>query len=106
MTIYVGEAVRIRSVITDPDTGEVIGDPAPSSVVVSFWSPGRNPIRNASIRNAPDKGPFTLDFRVDEKDWVAYVDTTGWAAGKWSFRVTVTRSGRLNWEYATLTLKP
>lgn len=105
MTLYVGEAVRIRSVVTDPDTGEVL-DPAPSSVVVDFWAPSRNPAKDPTVRSTPDHGPFSLDFRDVEQDWVVYVDTTGWTSGKWTYRVTVVRSSHTNWEYASLTLKP
>lgn len=107
MTLYVGEAVRIRTVVIDPDTGNVL-TPPPTSVIVEFWGPGKNPIKDASVRGAPDKGSYPLDYRIDEQDFVYYADTTGWTAGKWTYRVTVSRSNpsHTNWEYATLVLKP
>jgi hypothetical protein len=104
MALYVGEAVRIRSQALDPQTDEPL-DPAPTSGVVDFWEPGKNPKTDATVRANPDYQNATMTYRATQDDFVLDQDTTGWPVGKWTFRVTMTGSTFTNWEYGTFALK-
>lgn len=106
MVLYVGEAVKIRASAVDPET-EVPLDPAPTGAVVAFWAPGRNPVRDPSVRDTPDLADQAMVYRVEEQDFIHFQDTSGaaWTAGKWTFRVTVQGTTYTNWEYSTFSLK-
>lgn len=107
MAIFVGEGVTIVCAASDPATQQPI---TTATASVDFFAPGKNPISVPGDRT-PDHGPFdmTYDATVVNKDgtkgaYIASIDTTGWAAGKWSYRVTL--SDALDaWEYSTVTLK-
>lgn len=107
MVLYVGEAVRIRVSALDPETGNPL-DPPPTSAKVDFWAPGRNPIRDASVRGTPDVPNVAMAYRTATTDYVVFQPTSGnpWVAGKWTYRVTVVGNSYSNWEYATFVLKP
>ena len=108
MALYVGEAVRIRVDALDPETGEPLS-PAPTSAVVDFWAPGKDPVKNLADRGSPDVQNQTMTYRSTEDDFVLYQDTSGgapWVDGKWTFRVTVTGATYTNWEFGSFKLKP
>lgn len=106
MALYVGEAVRIRAVANDPDTGEVL-DPPPSAVYVELWKPERNPASDPSVRATPDVPRVDMDYRADENDFIVFVSTEGtpWEPGRWSFRVTIEGDDYTNWEYGSFRLR-
>jgi hypothetical protein len=106
VTIFVGEAITVVCAAVNPLTGLVIAD---ANGQVEFYGPGKQPKTVPGDRVA-DQGPVAVTFNatVANKDgtvgaYVAYVDTTGWAAGKWSYRVTLTGSYN-TWEYGSFTL--
>lgn len=105
MALYVGEAVRIRATAVDPETGTPL--PAPIAATVDFWAPGKNPVKDPAVRDAPDVPAQAMTHRPDAGDFVLFQGTAGapWVAGKWTYRVTVVGEAFSNWEYATFVLK-
>jgi len=106
MTIYVGEAVAIVAAAFDAVSNEVIGD---ATAHAEFYRPGKNPAKVPADR-VVDQGPVELTFDADvaNKDgtfgaYVGYVDTSGWAPGKWTYKATVTGAFD-TWEYGTFAL--
>jgi hypothetical protein len=107
MAIYAGEGMVVVCQATDPATTVAITD---ATAQVDFFAPGKNPISTVADR-VVDRGPFdmTYDPTVVNKDgskgaYTASIDTTGWVAGKWTYRVTI--SDVLDsWEFSTVTLK-
>jgi hypothetical protein len=104
---YVGETISVISQATDPARGTPITDAAAE---VEFYAPGKNPAKVVDDRTA-DKGPFTMayDDTVKNPDgsfgaYVAEVPTTGWADGKWAFKVTLSGSYD-SWEYSSVKLE-
>lgn len=98
MTLYVGDALRIVVSATDPETSLPL-DPAPTGAEVDFWAPGVN--RKTDAPTTPD---VAMTWRPATSDFVLFQDTTGFAPGKWTFRVTVTGSTYSNFEYSTFRL--
>lgn len=120
MVLYAGEAVRIRAVVTDLDTGGPLviplGEPAPTAELM-LWAPGKNPSRDVEVRDDPDHGPVSMTWRPDESDFIVFVHTRGpdttadpegekWVPGRWSFRVKVEGNAFTNWEYGIFNLRP
>lgn len=103
---YVGEAIAVVAQAVDPNTKAQITDAAAE---VEFYAPGKNPAKNPDDRTA-DKGPLPMvwDADVVNKDgtgaYIAYVDTSGWASGKWAFKVTLSGSYD-SWEYGSVKLE-
>lgn len=107
MANYVGEGLTILCAATDPATGAPI---TADTGEVEFYAPGKNPAAIPADRT-PDQGPFSMgyDATVVNRDgsfgaYIGYVDTTGWAAGKWTYRVKLV-GAFASWEYATVVLK-
>ena len=98
MTLYVGDALRIVVSATDPETGLPL-DPPPTSAHVDFWAPGVD--RKTNPPTTPD---VAMTYRGASSDFVLFQDTTGFAPGKWTFRVTVIGSTYSNFEYSTFKL--
>ena len=107
MALYVGEAVRIRATAVDPETSLAL-DPPPLSAKVDFWLPGRNPIKDELVRASPDASDRAMTYRTATGDFVLFQETAGspWIAGKWTYKVTITGTSYLNWEFGTFVLKP
>ena len=107
MTIFVGEAITVVCAAVNPlNGGTVISDAVGQ---VEFYVPGKAPKPVPADRVA-DFGPVAAQFdaTVINKDgslgaYVAYVDTTGWVPGKWSYKVTLTGSYD-TWEYGQFAL--
>lgn len=106
MATYVGEGLAIFCEATDPVTGLAITD---ATAIVEFFAPPKVPAKVTTDRTV-DEGPFDMSYddTVENKDgttgaYVAFVDTTGWAGGKWSYRVTISGAYE-SWDYATITL--
>lgn len=106
MTIYVGETLTIIGAAVNPVTGLVIAD---ATGEVEFYAPPKNPAKVPADRTL-DEGPFPVTYSatVVNKDgttgaYVGYVVTTGWAPGKWTYKVTLTGTFD-TWEYGSFTL--
>lgn len=106
MAIYVGEGVTIICVAKNPVTGAVISNATAS---LDFFAPGKNPAKVPADRTV-DEGPVAMsyDATIVNTDgttgaYIAFVDTTGWAAGKWAYRVTI-ESAYESWEFGTFKL--
>ena len=106
MTIYVGEGITVLGAAVNPVSGLVISD---ALAEVEFYAPGKTPQRVVADRIA-DFGPVAMTFQstVANKDgtfgaYVGFVDTTGWVAGKWSYRVKLSGSYG-SWEFGTFAL--
>lgn len=106
MAIYVGESVTVIAAAVNPVSGLVISDALGQA---EFYAPGKNPAKVPADRT-PDQGPVPLTFdpKVTNKDgtsgaYLAYVETGGWAPGKWTFKATLSGSYD-TWEYGTFTL--
>jgi hypothetical protein len=106
MAIYVGEGITILCAAKNPATGVAIAD---AIAVVEFYAPGKNPAKVVGDRTV-DHGPFAMsyDATVVNSDgskggYAAYVDTTGWDAGKWTYRVVLAGAYE-SWEYASVRL--
>lgn len=106
MALYVGEAVRIRALAVDPETDQPL-DPPPLQAFVEFWGPGRNPVRDESVRDSPDIDDQLMTYRAETNDFILFQLTEGdpWEPGKWTYRVTIVGSTYRNWEYGTFSLK-
>lgn len=100
MTTYVGEVQAITVLATDPVTLEAITD---LTGQVEFYNPTKNPKLVVADRT-PDH-TLSMTYDTVRARYVAFADTTGWAAGKWSYRVSLSGSVFNNWEYGTFTLK-
>lgn len=111
MTIFVGEAVTIVGSATDPlKADENITD---ATAVADFYGPGKDPKGNPEDRTT-DKQQVTLTYDAEvvvklgqstvTGAYVGFADTTGWAPGKWTYKVTLSGSYD-SWEYGTFTLK-
>lgn len=98
MTLYVGDALRIVVSATDPETSLPLS-PAPTGAQVDFWAPGVDRKKSAPTRTA-----VAMAYRTATKDFALFQDTTGFAPGKWTFRVTVTGTTYSNFEYSTFKL--
>lgn len=101
MATYVGEGLTIVCAAKDPTTQQVIST---ATAEVEFYAPPKNPARIPDDR-VRDNGPYamTFDAEIDGGSYVAFVDTTGWAPGKWVFKVTLSGAYQ-SWEYGTVRL--
>lgn len=106
MAIYVGEGITVVCAAKNPVTQTAITD---AIAVVEFYAPGKNPAKVTTDRTV-DEGPFamTYDETVVNSDgtkgaYIAFVDTTGWVAGKWTYRCVLAGAYE-SWEYATVRL--
>lgn len=107
--MYAGQAITVVAQATDPKHNAQITDALSH---VDFFAPGKNPAKVPSDRTVVDEGPFpmTWDATIVNKDgtlgaYVAYVDTTDWPPGKWTYRVTLEGSYDA-WAYGTVKLDP
>lgn len=107
MATYVGEVISVIAVATDPSHGTQIVDAA---CEVEFYAPGKNPAKVVDDRSV-DKGPFAAIYDATVKNadgsfgaYIADVPTTGWASGKWAFKVTLSGSYD-SWEYSAVKLE-
>lgn len=106
MALYVGEAVRIRASAVDPETKTPLA--LPLTATVDFWKPGRNPVKDETVRDSPDVPGQTMTHRPETGDFVLFQATSAevWEPGKWTYKVTVVGDTFSNWEFATFVLKP
>lgn len=100
MPLYAGEAVVIKASALDPVKGEMITDAAGE---VLLYAPPKNP-KAVPADRVHDGDPIPMTYEAEIERYVAYVDTTGFAAGKWFYKVTLT--GLYDtWEFGSFTLK-
>lgn len=107
MTMFVGEGVTITCAAVDPTTGQQISN---ATAVVEFYAPPKNPAKVPTDRTV-DHGPFTMAWNpnIENKDgtlgaYFAFVDTTGWAAGKWFYKTTLSAAFE-SWDYGSFKLE-
>lgn len=102
MATYVGEAVAMFTQVINPITKEPITD---LTAEVELYAPGKDP-KNVPADRVADAGPFAMPYDAEAGGYVGFVDTTGFAPGRWTARV---RASNLttwdNWEYVTVTIK-
>lgn len=97
--MYVGEGLTIKAAASDPLREQTIID---AIAACEFYAPGKN-AKDVPADRVPDY-TLTLVYNSDLSLYVGYIDTTGWAAGKWQFKVTL--SGAYDaWEYGSFHLK-
>lgn len=101
MAIYVGEAVAIRAQATHPFTKDQITDLTGS---VDVYDPSKDPKASPTDRSAPN-ATATMTYDAASEGYVAFVLTTGFVPGKWTYRVHLTGGGFDNFEFGTFTLK-
>lgn len=108
MGIYVGEALTVIAVATDPQHGDAaITD---GDAEVEFYPVGANPVTVEADRDNIEYGPLTMAYDATVAvgrrlgGYVAYVDTTGWAPGVRAYRVHLLGS-YASWEYGTVKLE-
>jgi hypothetical protein len=99
VTLYAGDALRIVVSATDPETTLPL-NPPPVSAHVDFWAPGVD----RKVTPTPTRPNVAMTYRPVTSDYVLFQDTTGFAPGKWTFRVTVIGSTYSNFEYSTFRL--
>lgn len=106
MILYTGENISITAQAIDPITGNPIND---ATVVVDFFAPGKVPAKVPGDRTV-DHGPISMTWDTDvvNKDgttgaYQAWVSTSSWPAGKWSYRVTIS-SLNTSWQYGSFKL--
>lgn len=106
MVLYLGEAVQVRAIALDPATRDPL-DPPPLESWVRWWRPGRNPVRDPTLRGSPDFGPRAMLYREARQDWVAYepTDVLGWEAGRWTYEVRMIGTNFTNFEYGTVMIR-
>lgn len=95
----VGQTVVIGSRLFDPITGLGIST---ATCQINFYAPGKNPQVNPGDRTV-DHGPFTANYDSNYNGYVAYVPTTGWAAGVWTYQAYFV-STFTDWQYATVEI--
>lgn len=100
--LYVGETISCLVVATDPSLSDVAIIDASCSV--EFFAPPKNPKTNVDDRTSIDHGPVALTYDSTRSGYFGIVDTTGWAAGTWWFRVVLTAS-RINWAFGSFKIK-
>lgn len=107
MTLYVGEAITVACYAKNPVTGIVISD---ADATADFWAPGKNPAKVPADRDPVDNtAAMSWNALVQNDDgtlgaYIAFVDTTGWDAGKWAYRVTLAGAYD-SWEYGSFKLE-
>lgn len=108
MALYVGEGIAFAVVVTDPLTEEAIIDNS-VTVTLDLYSPPKNPSTTPADRT-PDDGPHTMSFDADVVNtdgtsgaWVVTVDSTGFDAGKWWYKVNITGAYSA-WSYGSFKL--
>lgn len=109
MTLYVGDTVAIKVDLLDPFTKEALTG---YTVTLDLYAPGKSPKTDPSVRGTPDVANVgaAYDSSVENSAgglgaYVGYVDTTGLAAGTWSYRVTAAGIVYHDTEYGTFRLK-
>lgn len=106
MAIYVGEGIAVVAVAKDPSTDEFVID---ATGTVDFFDPSKAPKTVAADRAVVDHtASMVYDATLKTKGvvtggYIARVDTTGWTAGKWWYRVTL-EDTLDSWEYNSFTL--
>jgi hypothetical protein len=99
--LYVGETISCLVVATDPTLSDAqIKD---ATCEIEFYAPPKNPKTNVDDRVA-DEGPVSLTYDNARSGYFGTVDTTGWAAGTWWYRVVLTAT-RINWAFGSFKIK-
>lgn len=101
MATYEGEVVVIFATATHPISKDAIES---LTGEVHFYVPGKRPASVPADRTS-DQGPYAMAWDASLAGYVAYVPTTGWEPGRWSYRVSLTGGDFANWEYGTVTVK-
>lgn len=101
MALYIGEAVAIRAVATNPFTEEELTG---LTGTVETFNPTKDPKNVPGDRTTPH-ATHAMTYDANAGGYVAYVPTTGYVAGKWSYRVHLTGGAYDNWEYGSFSLK-
>lgn len=99
--LFVGETIACLVVATDPSLNDqAVVD---ATCEVDFYAPPKNPKTNVEDRIA-DHGPVTLTYDNARLGYFGTVETSGWAAGTWWFKVTLSAS-RINWAFGSFKIK-
>jgi hypothetical protein len=108
MALYAGDTVAIKVQLTDPFSGAPLTG---HTVTLDLYVPGRNPKTNTSVRATPDVSGINAawDGTVVNSDsttgaYIGYVDSTGFAAGTWSFRATAVGPVYHNMDFGSFKL--
>jgi hypothetical protein len=88
MTYIVGQVIRVKDQITDPDTGTLTDD---ASVTVTVYKPDETVVSPAPSLAHPSTGTYTAQFTVDQAGWWQYIFSstlTAPGAGRKKFYVS------------------
>jgi hypothetical protein len=90
--VNAGETIVVR--VTAARDGSPVTD---GPVAAEFWAPGKDPEHEVADYWAP----CVYDER--NRRWLARVDTTGWAPGRWTVRGVV-RGDEPGWAWSSFPL--
>lgn len=100
MVLYVGEAVTLAVTATNPLLGDaVITD---GTCVIELYAVGTDPKNDPAARTPTTTHAAAWDAAVGA--YVAYIPTTGLAAGKHPYRAVLS-GAYSSWEYGSFTLR-
>src|SRR3954465_102213 len=101
MALYSGDTVAVKVDMQDPFTLEILTG---YTVTLDLYSPGRNPKTDLTVRNTPDASGLPAPYDTVRGAYIGYVDTTGFIAGTWSYRVVATGPVYHDTEFGTFRL--
>jgi hypothetical protein len=99
--LRVGKSLSVTASAFDPVTKYPITG---GTCTVDFFAPPKDPDDNPSDRTVDHTVTGTFDS--GQNAYIATISTTGWPAGKWFYRTTITDSnGNVDFVYDTFILK-
>lgn len=99
--LYVGETISCLVTATDPTLGDAAITDADCQIY--FYAPPKKPKTVVDDR-VSDHGPVSLPIDNTRGGYFGTVDTTGWEAGTWWYKVVLNAS-RTNWAYGSFKIK-
>lgn len=99
--LYVGKSLSVTASAFNPVTKLPITG---GTCTVDFFAPPKDPKDNPSDRTVDHT--VTASFDSGQNAYIATISTTGWVAGKWFYRTTITDAfSNVDFVYDTFILK-
>lgn len=100
-----GETLIASCHPSNPLSGAVLSGDDGYSAVAEFWAAG-----TATSEDPDETQAMDWDGAMSDEDgnlglFLAYVDTSTWSAGKWTWRARISGSIKA-WDFAHFTLRP
>lgn len=96
---YSGETLTVTVSAFDKVTKFPVSAPM---CTVNFYAPPKNPELNVADRVVDFS--FQAVYDANQRLYVAYVDTSGWAGGTWYYQGILNLNTFKAWEYSTVSI--